>query len=181
MSEARPPHARALGWWSGLQPEAPGGGDRAALARLRRCATVAEAMSEPASIALFRALGFGLPERFPDAALVAAVLAHVREHAPGPSFARAIGPQQADDDALVSGLRFRRLMQAETHDEQLIAFRRAVALAGDVANVTDLARGLLAFNDLKDSERREQTRTRWVFDYWNATDRTTETPTETAA
>lgn len=180
MTETLPAHARALSWWSGLQPEAPGGGDRAALARLRRCATVAEAMSEPASIALFRALGFVAPDRFPDAALLAAVLAHVREHAPGARFARAIGPQPPDDSSIVSALRFRRLMQAESHDEQLIGFRRAIALAGDVANVTDLARGLLAFNDVKNPERREETRTRWVFEYWNAADRTAQTPAETA-
>jgi CRISPR system Cascade subunit CasB len=173
MSEARPPYALALSWWSGLQPSAPGGGDRGALASLRRCSCVAEAMGEPASIALFRALGFFSPERFPDAALLAAVLAHVREHAPNARFARAIGPQQADDDALVSALRFRRLMQAETHDELLIAFRRAIALARGVAHVSDLARGLLHWN--------EETRTRWVFDYWNATDRTTEKPAEIVA
>jgi CRISPR system Cascade subunit CasB len=57
-------------------------------------------------------------------------------------------------------LRFRRLMEAETPDERLTAFRRLVALAGGRVNVRNLAAALLAWN--------EDLRTRWIYDYWNA-------------
>jgi CRISPR system Cascade subunit CasB len=157
--------ARALGWWHAMQPDAPDGGDRAAAARLRRCAIVADAMQEPATMLLFRCLGLQRHEDLPRAALLAAVLAHVRAHAPGAPFARAVGPQQGDDatTAAISPLRFRRLLQARTPDEQLAAFRRAIALARDAANVADLAQSLLDWN--------EKTRRRWIFQYWNADER----------
>lgn len=167
MSEPRSDAATALAWWNAMQPSAPDGGDRAAAARLRRCATVTEAMQEPATLELFRRLGRNRPEDLPAVALLAAVLAHVRQHVGGAPFARAVGPQPPDEAAAISALRFRRLLQAQSHDELLTAFRRTVALAGDKANVTDLARALLRWD--------EATRRRWIFDYWNAAERDTST------
>ncbi len=169
MSERR--YAAAVVWWQRLQPSSPGehryrGGDRAALAKLRRCATVTEAMQEPASIELFRDLGFTRWEHLPAAALAAAVLASVREEAPHfPSFARAVGPtdMSAPETALVKPLRFRRLIEADTPDDRLLAFRRAVALLGGKAPLHSLAEGLLGWS--------EDRRRRWIFDYWNATER----------
>lgn len=163
------PAERAAVWWRQLQPNFANGernpqGDRAALARLRRCATVAEAMQEPATIELFRALQWHDPEHLPKVALVAAVLASVREAKSG-RFARAIGPENpsAPETAIVKPLRFRRLMEAQTDDERLTALRRAVALAGHKANPGDLARALL---DWTEARKRS-----WIFDYWNAADR----------
>ena len=51
-------------------------------------------------------------------------------------------------------------MQAGTDDEQLVAFRRAVALAGGRLNVHDLAGSLLGWDDGR--------RRRWIMDYHNA-------------
>src|SRR3954470_18086980 len=73
-------------WWRVLQPSFEDGrpnpeGDRAALARLRRAGTLAEAMAEEATQDLYRRLGYGRapPGRWlPRVAVVAAVLAHVR-------------------------------------------------------------------------------------------------------
>lgn len=134
-------------------------GDRGALARLRRCATVMEAASEPATIALCRRLG-GQVSELDRAALIAAVLAHVREDTHGLPVARQIGVQQ-DGPAAMSDLRFRRLLQEETDDERLIAFRRLVALAGRKLNVSDLAFGLWNWND-------EKQRLRWIYAYFDA-------------
>ena len=79
----RPTEAAA--WWRELQPDPARDkpGDRAALARLRRCATVAEAMQEQATIALFRRCGGTGPRELPVVGLAAAVLAHVRDDEPG--------------------------------------------------------------------------------------------------
>lgn len=156
--------AAAASWWHGLQPDPGQGrpGDRAAQARLRRAATVAEAMTDPAAITLFRRIGATGPSCLPAVALLAAVLAHVREDRREDSVARRLGPDHPDapETALMSPLRFRRLLEADTDDERLTAFRRMVALAGGVLPVRDLSRSLLRWNDT--------TRRHWIYDYWNA-------------
>jgi len=158
--------AGAVAWWRDLQPDSARNrsGDRAALARLRRCATVAEAMQDQATIALFRRCGGSKPWDLPAVALAAAVMAHVREDDPAePRIARRIGPDSTDkpETALLKPLRFRRLMEADTPDERLTAFRRLVALVSGRLNVPDLAAALL----LRWDEERQR---RWVYDYWNA-------------
>ena len=167
----------AANWWRELQPDPSGRrpGDRAALARLRRCGTVAEAMLDQATIALFRRCGATGPDDLPAIALAAAVLAHVREDAPKLPVARQLGPDQPDkpETAKLKPLRFRRVMEAATPDERLIALRRMVALAGGRLNVRDLTDALLIWND-----RRRQ---RWVYDYWNAGQIAARAAEETAA
>lgn len=170
---------RAAEWWRRLQPnfsneERNPQGDRAALARLRRCGSVNDAMQEPATIGLFRALGWHSPDLLPKVALTAAVLASVRKPGRG-RFARAIGPESPSqpETALVKPLRFRRLMEADTDDERLTAFRRTVALADGTADPADLAGALLDW-----SERR---RMDWIFEYWNAADRPVAPQTANAA
>ena len=96
------------------RPGRDAAGDRAALARLRRCATVAEAMQDPATIALFRRCGATGPNDLPAIGLAAAVLAHVRQDQPAQRVARQIGPDNPEkpETALLKPLRFRRLMEA---------------------------------------------------------------------
>jgi CRISPR system Cascade subunit CasB len=155
----------AIEWWQDLQadPARKRPGDRAALARLRRCATIVETMQDPAALSLFRRCGGRSPDDLPLAGLAAGVLAHVRNTDPAQrSIARTIGPRSSDEPgtALLKPLRFRRLMEADTLDERLTAFRRLVALAGGTVNVRDLAVALLAWNETR--------RIRWIYDYWNA-------------
>lgn len=153
----------AAQWWRELQggDAGPRGKDRAALARLRRCGSVAEAMREPATFDLFRRCGGKSEFDLPKAALVAAVLSHVREEAPA-WVARAVGPDSPDkpETAKLKPLRFRRLMEAEGEEELYTVFRRLVALMGGAANVEDLARALLYWS--------EKTRVTWTYRYWNA-------------
>lgn len=144
-------------WWRSLQRRPDGsGGDPGALARLRRAGTALGAATEPATLELCRSLGLGWTglER---AAVAAAVLAHVREDVPGTSAARQLGPPSRNLPAVMSWLRLRRLIQAETGDDQITAFRRAVALAGGRLNVSDLGCSLIDWND---SRRR-----RWIYAY----------------
>jgi CRISPR system Cascade subunit CasB len=157
--------AAAVAWWRDLRPH-PGqkrSGDRAALARLRRCTTVAEAMQEQATITLFRRCGGAGPWDLPVAALAAAVLARVWADDPTePLIARRIGPDSTakPETALLKPLRFRHLMEAQSPDERLAALRRLIALVGGKLNVADLAAALLHWN--------EERQRRWVYDYWNA-------------
>ncbi|UFN49150.1 type I-E CRISPR-associated protein Cse2/CasB [Roseomonas sp. OT10] len=151
-----------VAWWRQLQPDPPHrAGDRGALARLRRCASVAEAMNEPATIDLARRCGVRHPDALVEVALAAAVLAHLREDRQGMTVARQVGPQngpEALDTALMKPLRFQRMMTAVTPDERLAAMRRLVALAGGALNLRDLAGALLYWT--------EERRRHWTYDYW---------------
>jgi CRISPR system Cascade subunit CasB len=117
----------------------------------------------PETMVLHRRLRAGHRD-LPNVALAAGVLATVREHLPGPRVARQVGPADPEkpETALLKPLRFRRLMEAETPDERLLAFRRLVALADRSVNVHDLAAAMLHWTE----ERRQ----RWAYDYWNAGD-----------
>ncbi|MEZ5852085.1 MAG: type I-E CRISPR-associated protein Cse2/CasB [Hyphomicrobiaceae bacterium] len=168
---------KAWGWWKSLQPDDANGhrGDRATLARLKRASSILEAMSEPAVAELYRRLGFKHTKHDaerdgPRAALIAAVLAHVRKDDEKLTpLARAIGAPRGGDDSqqLVTPLRFKRIVAAREPDELLVAFRRAVAILGDTANVSDLARTLLAFTDPVDN-RADIARTQFAFAYHGA-------------
>jgi len=155
-------------WWNNLRPTENSPGDRAALARLRRCSSPLEAAMEPATIDLFRALGFHSPENnLERVAVLAVALAGVREQPkPNIKLARALGPSSDKvDDAKLKPLRFRRLLGARGAEETLVAFRRAVQLLGGVANVGDLAELILAWNEEGVGDR---VRVRFAFDYHNA-------------
>ena len=166
--------ADAARWWRLLRPqELESGarlpGDRATVARLRRASSLMEAATEPATATLFKALGFKNATRdLPRAALVAAVLAHVRDDDRA-TLARALG-SPADgsaDEARLKPLRFKRLVAAREPDDLLIAFRRTVAILGHTANVKDLARSLIAWTD-PDERQADIARTRFAFDYHGA-------------
>lgn len=162
QNTTRQPGFVAAMWWRALQPRPDGsGGDRAALARLRHAATASEAAMEPATLDLCRRLGFG-PVRLGGVAVAAAVLAHIRDDDPQHAAARQLGPQDPSrsQDAVMSPLRFRRLIQADTDDARLTAFRRAVALADRRLNVADVARSLLDWTPRQ--------RQRWLYAYYDA-------------
>ena len=149
-------------WWRGLQTTDTQPGNRAALARLRRCSTPAQAATVPEALDLARQLGitFGRHHRFEGVLLTAMVLAHVREDDRSASLARQLGGAGPDQRAAMSPLRFARLLNADSTDEKLIAFRRAVALLRGVAHVPSLAAALLDWS--------EQTRIAWAFEYHGA-------------
>lgn len=160
----------ALSWWRALQPREFGGrmlsGDRAALARLKRASSVADVMAEPATADLFLRLGFNhhdAEREWPRAAVIAAVLAHVRKLG-HKKIAHDIGALRCGDGsmALITPLRLKRLLAARTPDEVLTQFRRVTAILGHSADVRDLAMQLLAWTD---GERGDLTRTRFAFDY----------------
>lgn len=165
--------AAAAAWWRSLSPYTTDDGrhmpgNRAALARLRRCTSVMEAAAEPATAKLVKALQ--LDRRRDDdlarAAALAVVLAQVRQSSPS-KIAHAIGaPRNGEpEDAVVKPNRFRTLMAARTGDELMTSFRRVVALLDRTANVRDLSKIILGWTD---DEAGDRTRTRFAFDYHGA-------------
>lgn len=165
---------QVVSWWYGLQPnpEKKQQGDRAALARLRRCATITEALFESETQALVRKCGAKRGSELSRLALAASVLAHVRSNKADVSIARQIGPVDTNDDAtaLCKPVRFRKVLDAETYDDCLRVFRRLVVLAGGALNVADLARSVMMWprEDMLDDLVGDQVRRQWVYDYWNA-------------
>ena len=149
----------ASDWWHCLASrDGPRLGQRrAALARMRRAATPVEVMQEPEALRLVARL----PRRPDRVAVLAGVLAFVRE-TDERSIARTIGRKTLDDDesALVSEGRFRRLLQVQGHDRELMeAMRRLVRMAKGKLNVHDLSFAVLNWGD--------GVRKRWIFDYYN--------------
>lgn len=169
-----------VSWWRGLQPDPLNlrKGNRAALACLRRCTNVTEALFEVETQTLLRQCGATRDAELSRLALAAAVLAHVRIERPGEPFARQIGPVfKADtataldpETALCKPARFRRVLDAESYDECLRVFRRLVALAGAALNVTDLTYALLLWprEGAQDVLAGDRVRRLWVYNYWNA-------------
>ncbi len=172
MTDLKTQADAAQKWWRTLVPMEIDGktlpGDRATLARLRRCSSPAEAAIEPATAKLFKALGFNTRNdaHLGRAAILAAVLAHVRKDG-GSKIALAIGapPQGKPEDALLKPNRFRTLMAARTDDEIMTSFRRVVALLDRAANVRDLAKLILSWTD---DEAGDKARTRFAFEYHGA-------------
>jgi CRISPR system Cascade subunit CasB len=173
----KPTQSRALKaaiWWAALQRTHPDGtpnptADPGALARLRRSATPGEALAERATIALCRELGCRADDNIVESvAVLAIVLAHVREDRRGQKLGQCLGPNSENGDTpLLSELRLRRLLAARDGAELLRGFREVVALLGDRAPVLDLATLMLGWLD---DERGERLRTRFLFDYHGASD-----------
>lgn len=147
-----------LGWWGQLTNREIGQ-SRADLARLKRAASPLEALSLATVHDLNRRLAVvgadmrHQPERL---ALIARVLAHVDSHA-SPTLAQRFG---AGDPKPLSPLRFDRLIRTQDPEDLTAQLRRALAVAGHVANVAQLARDLRWWSDT--------TRTQWCFDYYGA-------------
>lgn len=181
MSEAREkrrPGAIARNWWEDLQPtkddeDGYSRGDRAALAKLRRCSSWIDAASESQTLVLFDALTKSHPEKrrpdmLPRVAVLASVLAHVRkDNMDTKHIADGIGKRAGDKDAtaVLSSLRLRRLLTTKGDDDILIAFRRLVALMRDTANIADLATNILYWDH---PEFGDKTRVNFAFHYWKA-------------
>jgi CRISPR system Cascade subunit CasB len=96
------------------------------------------------------------PER---AAVIAGVLAHVKENDPSAPFAVQMArAPEGTGNARVSGLRFRRLLQVPDSAGLFEPGIRTVALLGGRANIDDLGRSILWWN--------EKTKKTWAFQYY---------------
>lgn len=162
---------RAAGkWWRGLQPDEMGsGGDRGALARLRRAASPGEALLQPETLKLYGAVR-RLLEKPPSEtqttalATTAAVLAAVSGTGSPMTFAEMLGRTAegrplGDEQPLMSPARFGTLMRASDWSARFTHLRRAVQLLGGGGfNIARFADDLFWWND--------RTRRRWIFEYY---------------
>ncbi len=140
-------------WWRDLQKD-PG-----RRAELRRAHSVDVVPLLPAYYSLLQSLRSTTlprtvkPSRLP---IVAGVLAHVRENDNRP-----VAIAMAEDHAgrpRVSDLRFRRLLKVDNDADLYMLMVRMVRLLGGAANVQDLTKALIFWND--------RTRKEWAYRYY---------------
>lgn len=150
-------------WWNSLDD------DRGTRAELRRCANTLQVMEVAGFHHLHaRLLPLGLANKTQEdteraaaqLAVVAAVLAHLKEggeRKPALAFSTGASP---GDPPLVSPLRFRQVLEARTPDELLLRLRRVLPLARGLDPI-QLAADAFHWSD--------RIRKQWVFDYqWPA-------------
>jgi CRISPR type I-E-associated protein CasB/Cse2 len=198
-TQAKKPSEQSIAarWWRSMQRTKADGSPNSeanpgALARLRRCATPIEALTETETIRLCRLLGCSYPDHLQveSIAVLAVLLAHVRDDARPLTLGAMLGlprehdkqrkegkkaplseddKQRKDDEKapVMSDLRLRQLMAARDAKELLRSFREALSLLGGQAPVADLARTILGWFHPTSGER---TRTRFLFDYHGALD-----------
>ena len=157
----------AYRWWLDLTSRQTGAA-RGALARLRRANTPLEVLQEPEALRLIAMLG---RRRSPQrAAMLAGVLAHVREDLDTP-VARAAGPRTSaqPESAVLAESRFRRLLQSD-EDERMEHIRRLVRMFKGTANVRGLAHAVLYWGD--------RVKQQWIFDYYGVALETPDTQEE---
>lgn len=148
-------HQVLLDWWHDLDNHR---GDRAAL---RRAASIDQVFFNPAFHRLWRGLKGTSWQREVRVALIAALAARVRQHDGGRSFATQLGsPPAGREKAALSGLRFRRLIQAREPSEVLQGCARAIAMCNNRVNLTNLAESIYWWND--------RIHKQWAFDYYDA-------------
>jgi len=145
----------AAKWWKQLNPDQ--GASRGILARLRRAKTPLEIIQEPAALDLIRRLPGENRDRV---AILAGILAFVREDTANESVARTIGREKFDEkeSAKMSESRFRRLLQS-TDQDLLDAMRRLLRLTKGKAKIDDLSFAVLRWGD--------GVKKHWIFDYYN--------------
>jgi CRISPR system Cascade subunit CasB len=144
-----------VAWWKGLER------DRGERAALRRCTNLTEVAFVPSYHQLLRVLS---PHGKVDAerlALVAGLAARVKGHNPGVEIAVQMAQTKpGGSSAVVSGLRFRRLLKIQNREELFLALGRVVALLGGTVNLVSLAKSAYEWN--------EWTRKQWAFNYYSA-------------
>lgn len=146
-----------LDWWQHNIGDRNNSAARGLAARLRRASAV-EALAEQQVHQLGRRMGLNGPYDGPRLADIARTLAEVRENSSETLF-RRLGPSKPDaEDAVLSRLRFQRLLRSEG-EERLTAVRRAITMADRRCNVAQLGRDLRWLDN-------ERTLQRWCFDYF---------------
>lgn len=157
-------------WWARYGH--PEHGDRAARAKLRRCADWRDAALEPAAQALLRDLTIAPNDRWrAQAGLeLAMVLAHVRANDTR-RLMQAAGYKSAPRDntppadlPLLSPTRFKRILKSD-QDEIARALIRLIHQLGGLASIPDVTISLLEWCD---PVRGDARRRHWAFDYFAA-------------
>jgi len=148
------PAEALLSWWHGLEENR---GQRAAL---RRCKNLTEVVFVPSFHHLLHSLSRHGKVDAERLAIVAGLGARVRGHNTGVEISVQMAQAKpGGSSAVISGLRFRRLLKIQSREELFLALTRVIALLGDTVNFVSLAKSAYEWN--------EWTRKQWAFNYYS--------------
>ena len=161
-------------WWESLQKYP---GERA---QLRRVSNSDDVLLSSAFVRFLRQMpgywgvapggkGIGLT----DAAMVASVLARVKEPDKSHSFATSLAqPKEKGGKAVMSELRFQQLQKSRTEQEFFTRMCRAVDLLGGKVHILSLADSILhwltEFRSAPASRPQDRLAVKWAMDYYAA-------------
>lgn len=129
-------------WWVHLHER------RGPRADVRRGRGIGDILLSPEFYHALRVTGAAgkvTPARF---ALVVGLLSHVETDNPEQPFAMRLALSEDRSRALVSGLRFRRLLAIEDTNQLYLHMVRILRLAGREANILDLAQSVYWWNEV---------------------------------
>ena len=161
-----------MGWHASLQENL---GERA---QLRRVADSNDSLLTPAFARFLKQMpgywGVNTYQQgitLPDAAMVASVVARVKEHDPKHSFAISLAkPREKGGNSVMSELRFQRLQTSQDEQEFFEQICRAVDLLRGRVNIPSLANDILhwlhEFRDGPASNPQNRLAVRWATDYY---------------
>lgn len=145
-------HSALDEWWNLVQAWP------AERARLRRCQEVDQAAFGPAFQGLVNRAapaGRGNRERLLAIAILGAI---VKKNDTTKSVAEQMAYSKTTGRPVLTDLRFRRLMRADSPEEAFPLLRRAIHMMDGTVNLHDLATSMYWWND--------DTKKRWAFDYY---------------
>lgn len=147
-------HTKALAeWWATLDD------NRGVRAQLRRCDNPNTICFQPVYHSLKQRLKITNDQRLPH---VIGILAHVKNNLPG-EFAQQLATKKNDNQAKLSGLRFRRLLAITDPEEFYVTMIRVLRLLDGQANIETLANDIYFWGD--------KVRKKWATKYYeNAPD-----------
>lgn len=151
-------------WWAELHRsnQEKGVSRRGDRAELKRCRTIDEIYLVPGFHRLrYQVRDANLPISDERLALVAGVLAEVREKAGDESFGKRMAKRaDGSDRAQVSGLRFRRLIQLEEPNDLYARLRRTIRLCDRRTSIGRLAADVAYWGP--------KTKRNWANDYYQS-------------
>lgn len=144
-----------LSWWKGLEDNK---GDRA---KLRRAGKPSEVVFVEIYHKLYYDLisqGYKIDKE--KLAAIAGLISNVKENENNGRFAQQMAEKKTGDKAVVSSLRFRRLLQIEDEDidDLYIKMIRIIRLLDGRVNIGSLAESVYWWKD--------KTRKEWAYDYY---------------
>lgn len=157
------------GWWRWLD------NNRGERAVLRRAASAEDILLTPAFARFleFMPARWSSPQHLFNSAMVAGLLARVKEDNPKNTFAKALAlPKQGGSKAAMSELRFLQLQKSRDPDEFFLRISRAIALLGGTVHILSLADGILHWlqehRHIIDREPSKRLAVRWATDYYTS-------------
>lgn len=158
---------KLVNWWKSLDEY------RGERAMLKRAACAEDILLSPAFARFLKSMppGWSEPYRLFDSAMVAGLVARIKNPDDHPFAVALAKPKKNSDKAAMSELRFQQLQKSRTADEFYLRMSRALALLDGKANIVSIADGVLHWLKEQrhgvDKTPQERLAVRWATDYYS--------------